>query len=70
MNRTALRCVVNLGRSGTPGPPGNDPAGTAIEGARWAEHAGRRWGISSWCPHAPSGPALAELARAVRSCAG
>jgi probable F420-dependent oxidoreductase len=29
-----------------------------------------RWGITSWCTHAPSGPALAEVAKAVRSCAG
>jgi hypothetical protein len=25
-----------------------------------------RWGITSWCTHAPSGPALAEVLRAVR----
>ena len=27
-----------------------------------------RWGITSWCAHAPSGPALAQVATAVRSC--
>jgi probable F420-dependent oxidoreductase len=27
-----------------------------------------RWGITSWCTHAPSGRALAEVIRAVRGC--
>ena len=26
-----------------------------------------RWGITSWCTHAPSGPALAQVAAAVRA---
>jgi probable F420-dependent oxidoreductase len=29
-----------------------------------------RWGITSWCTHSPSGPALAAVAKAVRSCGG
>ncbi len=29
-----------------------------------------RWGITSWCTHAPSGPALAEVVRAVRDLGG
>jgi probable F420-dependent oxidoreductase len=29
-----------------------------------------RWGITSWCTHSPSGPALAAVAKAARSCAG
>jgi probable F420-dependent oxidoreductase len=40
MDPAALTFGVNLGRMGTPGPPGQDPAGTATEGARWAEDAG------------------------------
>jgi probable F420-dependent oxidoreductase len=31
---------VNLGRLGTPGPPGDDPSGSPVEAARWAEEAG------------------------------
>ncbi|HEX2804598.1 MAG TPA: hypothetical protein VHN80_00325 [Kineosporiaceae bacterium] len=27
----------------------------------------RRWGITSWCTHAPSGPALARVIEAVRA---
>ena len=27
-----------------------------------------RWGITSWCTHAPSGPALAQVIAAVRAC--
>ena len=29
-----------------------------------------RWGITSWCTHAPSGPALAEVVTAVRELGG
>src|SRR5215212_2667918 len=35
-----LRFGVNLGRLGTPGPPGDDPSGTPVDTARWAEEAG------------------------------
>jgi probable F420-dependent oxidoreductase len=35
-----LRFGVNLGRLGTPGPPGDDPAGNPVDAARWAEQAG------------------------------
>lgn len=35
-----LRFGVNLGRLGTPGPPGEDPASTPTDAARWAEDAG------------------------------
>ncbi len=31
---------VNLGRLGTPGPPGDDPSGSPVDAARWAEEAG------------------------------
>ena len=29
-----------------------------------------RWGITSWCTHAPSGPALADVAAVVRALGG
>ena len=35
-----LRFGVNLGRLGTLGPPGDDPPGSPVEAARWAEEAG------------------------------
>jgi probable F420-dependent oxidoreductase len=40
MDRTTLSFGVNLGRMGTPGPPGEDPARTPVEAARWAEDTG------------------------------
>src|SRR5437762_3137660 len=40
MDRMALSFGVNLGRMGTPGPPGDDPGATPTEVARWAEDAG------------------------------
>jgi probable F420-dependent oxidoreductase len=39
MDRASLTFGVNLGRMGTPGPPGEDPGGTPTEVARWAEEA-------------------------------
>jgi probable F420-dependent oxidoreductase len=40
VNRPSLTFGVNLGRMGTPGPPGEDPGDTPVEVARWAEEAG------------------------------
>jgi probable F420-dependent oxidoreductase len=41
-------------------------APTAQEAAAELLRRRDRWGITSWCTHAPSGPALAEVLRAVR----
>jgi hypothetical protein len=60
-NPSSLRFGVNLGRLGTLGRPG-DAQEAAAELLRRRD----RWGITSWCTHAPSGPALAEVLRAVR----
>jgi probable F420-dependent oxidoreductase len=40
VDRTTLSFGVNLGRMGTPGPAGDDPAATPMEAARWAEDVG------------------------------
>jgi len=45
-------------------------APTAQEAAAELLRRRDRWGITSWCTHAPSGPALAEVLAAVRSLEG
>jgi probable F420-dependent oxidoreductase len=42
-------------------------APTAQEAADELLRRRERWGITSWCTHAPSGPALAEVLKAVRA---
>jgi hypothetical protein len=56
VDRTALSFGVDLGWLGTENR-------AAEELVRSAE----RWGITSWCTHAPSGPALARVIAEVRS---
>lgn len=41
-------------------------ATSAQEAADELAHRSRRWGITSWCTHTPSGPALAEVLAALR----
>jgi alkanesulfonate monooxygenase SsuD/methylene tetrahydromethanopterin reductase-like flavin-dependent oxidoreductase (luciferase family) len=42
-------------------------AATAQDAAAQLHRRSQRWGIGSWCTHAPSGPALAQVIQAVRS---
>jgi probable F420-dependent oxidoreductase len=42
-------------------------APTAQEAAAELARRSERWGITSWCTHAPSGPALAEVLAVIRS---
>lgn len=43
-------------------------AATAEEAAAEVARRTERWGVSSWCAHTPSGPALARVAAAHRAC--
>jgi hypothetical protein len=64
VDRTALTFGVNLGRLGTVDRgDGASPKEVAEELVRRAE----RWGIWSWCTHAPSGPTLAGMLAEVAS---
>ena len=42
-------------------------AATAQDAAAELARRTRRWGVSSWCTHTPSGPALARVAAAYRA---